>query len=364
MIRSSDFKISPYQLFALLICSRIIVTITFSVNTQSHTVNNGDWFSSLLLIPVLLIGGIPFFLLCKRDKTKSVIDCAYDISPPFGHITALLYTVFFTFVPCVSVARFNVFVTSAIQIEQPAYFYPVLVLIAVAFAVSRGIEAISRTGALTTVIGGGILLVILIILIKRFDFSNISSPVYNGMGNILNTVSIMLANSVEAVAILVIFPFVRSNAHRSYRFFVVFSGIMIGIIMLAVILVLGSYAAVQEFPFHMAAGVAQLGSLKRLDAFQTAVWLVGCFIKSSFFVYLSSESLKRIVPSKFKTVAIIAVCAVVAAISTIFSADIFTISILYNHYLTLVGVILLAFIIPLLIYFLTKKQYKKSEAEI
>lgn len=309
-------KIGAGQLFLFLFLSRIILTLTYGMNSGSHTLDNADWLAALLLPAVLLILGIPAFALLKVSKGTTVCDYAYTVSRPVGTVIAVLYALFFLALSFSPVARFSFFVTSAMQMEQPIWFFPVLILLPVCYAAVKGLRAIMRAGTLLAVFCIGSMGAILLVLIPRFDMLNVISPLYHGWGQVGRSLLIHTGHSLEIGVLLMLAPYVRGSLKGTYVGYALATPAFLGLVFFGVVAVLGSYGTFQMFPFYAAAGVAKIGELSNLSALEASVWIIGVFLKSAMNLYLCFQCLSRIIPRMYRTPAMLAltVLGIIAAV--------------------------------------------------
>jgi len=354
----AKIKISSAQLLALLLCSRITVTLTYSLNNSEHTSSGSDWVNALVLIPIMLILGIPAYILIKQNKDKSLLDRAYDISNTFGNVISVLYSLYLLFIPITSISRFNAFITSTIQTDRSMSYYAILIMLPVCFAAIKGLQPIARAGTIGAVVGGLILLTITLILIPRFNILNITTPAFEQRSNMFSMLKILISNCNETVLLLIMFPKVKGKATRTYIRFSFISGLIIATLLFTITATLGAYAKLQGFPYYTAYGVAEIGSLKRLDAIHSAVWLVGVFIKAATFTYVSHLCLERIVSHKLRTVSILIMGLIIIVLASIISGNYGNFDWLYGSNNLLIGLFIFALIVPFIIIFVSfiKKQ--------
>lgn len=359
----TKIKISSGQFLALLLCSRITVTLTYSLNNSEHTSSGSDFVNAIILIPIMLLLGIPAYILIKQNKNKSLIDRAYDISSSFGNLLSVLYSLYFLFIPIASISRFNIFITSTIQTDKSMFYYAVLIMLPVCFATIKGIEPIARAGTIGVVLGGLILLTITIILIPRFNILNITAPALEEKSNMFSMLKILTSNCNETVALLILFPMVKGNTTKTYIKFSFISGIIITILLFTIAATLGAYAKLQSFPYYTAYGVAELGSLKRLDAIHSAVWLIGVFIKSATFTYTSCLCLERIIPHKFRTLTIVIVGIIITVLASIISGNYGNFDWLYGSVNLLRSLLVFSLAIPLFVIIASNIKRKRRVIE-
>jgi hypothetical protein len=87
-------------------------------------------------------------------------------------------------------------------------------MIPVCFAATKGIEPVARASTLAAIFGGIILLAITILLIPRFNLLNVSTPLYQDKENFISIMKILVSNSTETVAFLVIFPQIKGKIQK------------------------------------------------------------------------------------------------------------------------------------------------------
>lgn len=363
-MENGKIQISGGQVLALFLLSRITVTLTYSFNNNQHTSSGGDWFNAFVLIPIMLLLGIPAYILIKQNKNMSIIDRAYNISKPMGNVISIAYALYLLFIPATSISRFNAFVTSTIQTEKSMSFYALLIMIPVCFAAIKGLQPIARAGSIGAVVGGLILLLITVILIPRFNLLNITCPAFEQKSNMFSMLKILISNCNETVAFLILFPKIQGKAIKTYVKFSVFSGIIIALLLFTVTATLGAYAKLQAFPYYTAYGVAELGSLKRLDAIHSAVWLVGVFIKSAFFTYISYLCLDKIIPNKFRSLTIILMSLAVIIFSSIISGNYENFNWLFGSTNLLIGLFIFCLIIPFFIIIISIIMNKVNKRKV
>ena len=350
-------------MIALFLCCRITVTLTYSFNNEEHIFSNTDWLAAILLVPIMILLATPAFIMIKQDNNLSVIDRAYGVSKFFGHIISVLYALYFLFIPISSIARFTAFATSTLQPDRSVIFYSLIIMIPVCFAATKGIEPIARASTLAAIFGGIILLAITILLIPRFNLLNVSTPLYQDKENFISIMKILVSNSTETVAFLVIFPQIKGKIQKSYISFSVASGLIICVLLFTVSATLGAYARLQAFPFYTTYGIAEIGSLKRLDAFHSSVWLIGIFIKSLLYTHLSQLCLDRIIGRKFKTLTIIVLSGIITVVSSLLSGKYENFTWIFDASNLLRGLVILSLIIPVLILICSSKKMRSKKYE-
>ncbi len=311
-------KVGAGQLFLLLFLSRVVLTLTYSIGSGGHSVNNADWLAALFLPAFLILLAIPVFVFLRYSANQDVCHYAYQLGRGWGHTVSVLYAIFFFLLTYSPVARFSFFVTSVMQPEKGEWFFPILILIPVCFAAIKGIQAILRTGAILAVVSILSIFVIVVALLTRFDMLNIYTPLYYGWKEVGRSTVLMISNSLELGMILMLAPLVRGNIKKAYLGYALGAPACLFVVLFTVVAVLGPYANLQLFPFYAVAGIAKIGELTNLSAAEASVWIMGVFIKSSTYLYLCHTCLARIIPSKYRSLSLLllSIAAIAAAASS------------------------------------------------
>jgi spore germination protein KB len=315
-------KIGAGQLLLVIFLSRVEITLTYGVSAGVHSVNNADWLASLFMPILLTLLALPTFWFLKVSGNGDVCTFAYGIGKGIGRITSFLYGVLFLVLAFSPISRFSFFVTSVMQPEKGHWFFPILIILPVCFGAIKGVQAIVRTGALLSVVSILSIVVIVSALIDRLDMLNVYSPFYDGVREVADSLSLMVANSMELSIILMLAPRVKGSLPKAYFGYVCLVTVFLFLVMFTVVAVLGEFAQLQLFPFYSVAGVAKIGELSNLSALEASVWIVGVFIKSALYLYLSANCFCHLFPSRLRTVILLVLGAVVAVLAALTSANV------------------------------------------
>ncbi len=313
-------KIGAGQFFLLIFLSRVVLTLTYSINSGGHTISNADWFAALFMPLVLAVMGIPAFWFIRSCGGRDLCDLAFTLGNGAGKALSFLYGSLFLLLTFTPVARFSFFVTSTMQTEKGEWFFPILIMGAVTFGAVKGIQALARTGAVLAVIGTVAITTILLALLPRMDWLNIYNPLSDGLGEVGKSVLLLIGNSLEISMIYMLAPYVKGSITKAYIGYCITAPLMLFLVLFTVMAVLGPYATLQLFPFYSVAGIAKIGELTNLSALEASVWIVGVFAKCSLYLFFSYRCFARVFHLK-KTTLWITVLGVVATILAAMSSD-------------------------------------------
>ncbi len=313
-------KIGSGQLFLFAVLSRVIITLAYGINTSGHTISNGAWFACLLLPISLLVMGIPTLWFIKKSGGVSICDYAFTLGKGMGIAVSLLYAFLFFALSFSSVGRFSFFVTSTIQTNQSIWFFPILMMAAVCFGAIRGLRAIFRAGAVLSVLCILSIVAIIIALFPRFEFLNILSPFYNGIGQVGYSFTMLTFSSMEMGTFLMLAPMVKGKLTKTYIAYALVAALFLFVVFFTIMAVLGDYAMLQMFPFYGVAGVAQIGELSNLSALEASVWMIGVFLKSAVYLHLCYDCLQFFIPKNHRSIAIV-LLAVLGVFSAVYTSN-------------------------------------------
>ncbi len=292
---TSNQRIGAGQFFLMIFLSRVVLTLTYSINSGGHTISNADWFAALFMPLILLIMGVPAFVFLHHSPRGDLCDFAFTLGTGVGKAVSLLYGLLFLLLTFTPVARFSFFVTSTTQTEKGEWFFPLLIMAAVSFGAAKGVQAIARTGAVLAVIGIAAIAAIVLALIPRMDMLNIYNPLAGGIREVGSSVLLLIANSLELSMLYMLAPHIRGSVKKAYLGYCVTAPLMLFLVLFTVMAVLGPYATLQLFPFYSVAGIAKIGELTNLSALEASVWIVGVFAKCALYLYFSYRCLSKVV---------------------------------------------------------------------
>ncbi|MCH5203450.1 MAG: hypothetical protein J1F03_01820 [Oscillospiraceae bacterium] len=287
-------KISPQQLFCVLILSRMAIEIT-SPNTSSSP---KEAILSIILSELLrFLLALPLIIFSfKHDNFHRHV---YNKNKAMGWISAcfgallLIGTALKTLFHTIGFAEKNL----------PISISPWLIFAAAAifaiYAAFMGIEAISRSGVLFLVAAGIITAIVFIADIPYYQ----SSDVWNITDNttLLSDTFSRFFNGGEYLLFAAFLPYVNKkhtdSSGKTAMYFMLF-GIIIPIALCIFnFLVLREFYGLSEYPSAACASLSDIALFKRLDGIFSAIWALcsslrcGMMLLSAVLVFIA---LKRV----------------------------------------------------------------------
>lgn len=311
-------KISIWQLFSVILLSRLLTLLTYT-SYGADRMQNADYFPSILFcVLFILLFSVMLFIQQKIYPQKDLTDVAYLVSPVFSKVTSVFYALVFVFLALSTLARLELFVSTIVFPENDSALFVVICVLAACYAATLGIEAIGRTSSISLVLFGAAFLFIMIAMADKIDFVNFSPVFFDGLMPPLKSGLDAATRTVEIVMLTALLPKVTGKPMRAYAawlgtfavftvavFFFVFGG-------------LGNFALTQLFPIHSMAVLSEVGVFQRFDVLLTGIWILTAFIKISLLLYLQAQLLQKSFRREWKNSYILVAGAVILIVQICF----------------------------------------------
>ena len=266
-------KISPFQFFAILTVSRIVVSLTYiqsvTVGIMSFDIALGLIFAAFFT----MILSIPAYYCVVKNK-----------NPLDNRWVALLYLLYFSYFCGVNVSRFAYFAISRLDTKISMPILCVAIVVLGVYCACLKIEGIARFGSLCAVT--------LFIAIVGAALLNFNPLIRNSRFAILNNTLLFTSNSVEPAIIIALGSKVNGNILKPICAAVFTSFSAIVVLVLLAVGIMGHGALLQSFPFFTVFQLAELGSMARLDMLHTCFWALALLVKTAVLIYCGSCCLK------------------------------------------------------------------------
>lgn len=353
-------KITTVQLFFILFISRILVSFT-RVPTLSIGELTTDLFVttpvSFLIIAVMML---PLFVLYKRNKEITVLQSAAEVSVGFSKAAAVLYFLIFLYNASTAISRFVLFSTSCLQPQLPSVMFALIIVPAVAYIAWLGLEALGRALfiiVLVTCVGTGF---IFLGVLPRIDALNFEPLFYDGARSVWENILFNIIQTVELPALGLLASKASGKIVKGFFFWILGVIAFLYVVAFSVVGTMGGFSENQLFPFYTVAVMSGISVFKRLDIFQTAIWLCGVVVKASYLMILCSECLTHIAPKK-KYSCFIPVSAVLLLFAClVIQNDIRVYTAATNYIINLIGIVTLTVIVPIIIIVCRKLRKRRS----
>ena len=352
-------KISAFQFYVMLFLSRALTTVTY-ISSYTKEVRLSD----MLVQPIFRISFgivimIPVYLIYKK-KNKSLIDLAKERSVVFAKGISILYVIAFFYFTVVTIARLDVFTGTVVFPETNVNFMLIFVIIFCCYGAYLGFEALGRSSVLTAILVIPAIIFILCALANKVDLLNLSPVFYNGIMPVVETAIDSVGQTIEYAVIGIGFHKINGKVTKGFFVWLLSQTLLMAVLFFFAGAVMGNFAATQLFPFHSLASLAKFTMFDRLDALFTSVWIMCAFIKASLLIYLQADIIHMAFP-KIKKTSCLVIIGVLATVSNLFIAgEIQRFALIDNSNIKIIMTGITAFLIPLIVFFITRQRRSKK----
>ncbi len=352
--------ISVGQMFAMLFVSRMVVTMTYGTlligdsDIWDHLISAGISF----ILTFLLV--LPIYKLFKMDNKMNVFDNLRDLMGKYGYIFILIYVVYYLVVTLHTLTIFDNFISNAINPPISISLLSIFLLLSSCYGAYKGLEALSRTSTFIIVATVCSLIFLSISLFSSIETINFKPLMYNGYESVAEGTLYMISQSSCIVAMGLLLPMACGSKLRGIIIWNIGVYLSFALVIMLVVGTMGDFADTQLFPVYTAASIGKFGSFRHLDSLYLGIWICGIFLKTSLFLLLASEGVKKIWGEKIRRRFILGF-SVILSISTFFIGNF---SLLRGTFITEFLFFFLIFnvvIIPLVLIFLKKRKLSKEE---
>lgn len=286
-----DGRITYKQLIFLIFISRIILAITYLPIFTFPPANQDIWISTFIMYGIHFLLAIPVYLLWKRFPDKSIIQYSRIIAGPAGVLIGILYICFFIHLAAITLRQFCGFITTAMMPETPILFFMIGTMIFCAYAVRSGIEVMGRLSEIIAPIIMIAIITIFILLAKDMNFKLLTPVMEKGFFPVLYGGFLYTPRTDEIVDIAMILPFLNNRRKGKTIFFIYFSILLIFfyLVSIPIMTTFGvPFAKNLSFPYFSMIRIISVGDfLERIESIHMGIWVLGIFIKVSFYYYLA-----------------------------------------------------------------------------
>ena len=281
-IKAKRGKISPSQLFFIILVSRAVVALTFFQSILNNGITPDVLLSSFLARILNLLICLPAYFCAKNNK-----------NPLDFKVTKAFYLVYFIFFASVNISRFAFFASSETNEGSGSFLFIILMAGAACYAASLGIEAFSRFSVICADISIVLLIIIIVMNIRNFHITNFAPFFINTKYEIFENSVIFTSNSIEPALFLVLWDKTNSDNAKPFFLGIVAAYFAIFIMLLFCIGVLGSAAPLFSYPVFTLFQMTAYKSFSRLDIVYTAFGFFALFAKCAIIIYCATQTVEK-----------------------------------------------------------------------
>lgn len=349
-------QVSAPQFFALLYLSMLGSMFMYISSPQIKIATAEALLRPALFAVVSIVFAIPIFLLCKKGNLKEKL--ANENKNVVYKIVAIFYGVVYFVDSLMTAGRFDLFASSELfPGTEMTYFIIGLVAVCVALTFC-GIGALGRASTIFTLVVVCATAFASFALSKELDFLNFTPLFENGVDKFVYDSFNFSLQASEIGAIVIFFPEIKGNLKKHYILWSVLSAVSFSFILFFVIGTLGAFADTQLFPTYSAISLAEFGLFERLDALETAIWILCVVTKLTLYIMAIVKCVCFAFPKLSRKITSITVGVIISAVLVFVSGNVKNFGFISFTPLVLSVYLLPVVVLPiiLLIYGLIKRR--------
>lgn len=277
-------QVSAPQFFALLYLSMLGSMFMYISSPQITIATAESLLRPVVFAIASIVFAIPIYLLCTKGNLKENLQSETKSKVYKG--VAVFYAMVYFVDALMTVGRFDLFASSELfPGTEMTYFLIGLVGVCIALSFC-GIGALGRASTIFTLVVVGATAFASFTLTKDVDSLNFTPLFENGVGKFITDSLTFSLQASEIGAIVIFFPEIKGNIKKHYILWSVLSAVSFSFILFFVVGTLGAFSDTQLFPTYTAITLAQFGLFERLDALETAIWILCVVTKLTLYISL------------------------------------------------------------------------------
>lgn len=341
----TERNITAPQFFSLLYLCMLGNVFMYISSTQITVASTDSLLRPLVFIVVSIVAVLPFYYMCKK---LGVLSSSHGLlkndGGVFYKIIATIYAVVYLVDAVMTCARFDLFASSELFPGTDMTFF-IIALVAVCGALAMlGIGALARASIVFTVIVVVATLFAMLTLTKEIDFLNFTPVFEKGVGTFFKDSLVFSVQASEIGAVLLLVPHIKGKIVKNYVLWAVLGGFSFSFILFFVIGTLGIFADTQLFPTYAAVTLAEFGLLERLDALETAIWILCIVSKLTLYIMIALKCVRYAFPKISAKIVAVATVVIISGVLVFVSGDIKKFE--FVSYMPLMSVV---FVLPVIV---------------
>ncbi len=345
-------KISSKSFFVLIYLSLLSSIFMYLSSTKVMMSNTDSVFRPIVFILLSFVFSLPIFSIIKNNQTQPINN---PNKTKTLKIIAFVYATIYFIALLRTVARFDLFASCELFSGSDMTFFMIFIVAICGSLSLLGINSLARSATVFSFIVITTTLFVIISLIEQVDLLNLTPLFKNGLLTFFEECLLFAVQASEIGAIILFLPDIKGDVKKDMKQFIILSGVSFSVIMFFVVGSMGAFADTQLFPTYTAVTLANFGALERLDALETAIWILCVVVKITFYILIVSKSLKYCF-SKIKIKYITAiVCTFVIFIIFLISKDVEKFFIVVSQYVIFGVYVTSVIILPVSLLLLKRK---------
>lgn len=275
-------KVTAPQFFSVLYLSVLGSMFMYISSAQTAISTVQALFRPFVLAVFNVAVAVPIYFLCKKNCFNAGFDLC-EKKRCFKSV-AVFYGVVYFVDALMTVGRFDLFASSELfPGTEMTYFIIGLVVVCVSLSFC-GFGALGRASTIFTFVVIAATLFASVTLSKEVDFLNFTPFFETGTGKFFDDSLLLCIQMSEIGTIVIFFPQISGKIKKHYVTWSFLSAVSFSFVLFFVVGTLGTFADTQLFPTYSAVSLAKFGLFERLDALETAIWVLCVVTKLTFYI--------------------------------------------------------------------------------
>ncbi len=297
--RGGELTISPVQLTALLVLSRIEVASIFLPSLTTGPPTRDAWVAGgvgvlLGLGPLVTLGW-----LSLRYDGKCLVGLSKTLfGGPLGAAVGVVLAVFFLLCAGCTTRHVMEAYTSVVMPETPGLVFSALIVLLAVYAGSCGIHVLGRTGLLVFAAAIPLLTLVALLGYNQMDVNYLRPAFQTGLSDYAKIASVSFAFTMQAIAGAMLFPHLKPlSARAMVGVFSAYCLISMGLLVMSIAAVVASHGPLSyelAFPVLSLARRVNIANLiQRMEILPVTVWTASACMRISLFLWAAAACLTR-----------------------------------------------------------------------
>lgn len=279
-------RVTPSQFFSLLYLSVLSSIFMYIADRRVSVAQTDSLLRPLVFAVVSIVAFLPMCYLMNKYKVFSQEQRNELSKSKMFKIISVVYGVVYLFDALITAARFDLFASSELFPGKDMTFFLVGLIIVCCFLSHLGLGGLSRASTVF------VMIVVLatgfaaLTLFQEVDFLNFIPVFENGVTDFAKDSLYFSIQASEIGTIPLVVSNIKGNVKKNYLLWSILSAVSFSVILFFVVGILGEFADTQLFPTYAAISLAEFGLFERLDALETAIWILCIVVKLTFFIYI------------------------------------------------------------------------------
>ena len=313
MIVMTKSRVSAPQFFSVLYLSMLSSIFMYISSSDISIAQTDSLLRPVVFIAVSIITAIPTYLVLKAFKENINSDLRADVKRLFFKTIAGIYAIVYFVAILRALARFDLFASSELFPGTDMTVFLVALVIVCGLLSVLGLGALSRASVIFTAIVVGATGFVMLSLWKDVDLLNFTPLLEQGLGSFFYDSVYFSLQGAEIGIIMLFLPEIKGKITKAYILWSILSGITFIFILFFTVGTLGVFADTQLFPTYTAVTLAEFGLLERMDALETAIWVL-CIVEKVSLYFLGVTNCLNFILPRVSRKLITGVCIVATSV--------------------------------------------------